>query len=90
MNEKITQYAALDENNVVIGIFAVNANDPQLPGVEHNELIPFPDIPQPTGKFVIDCGNSLDPNEECKEIELIEWPTQGWLYLDNKWVCPDI
>ena len=78
----IKQVLAIDENDLVIGTYAVDVSKPELPGVLHKKLIDMPDTPVPTGAF----DSYIDEDGMELLIERLEWPGVGWSYNNNVWI----
>lgn len=76
--EIIKQIVAIDSNNIVLGIYAVDANDIKLPGINYYKLIDFPDQPIGTGKFIEVPIDPENPNLGEHSVEILSWPEVGW------------
>lgn len=79
---------ALDSDGTVIGAYAVDPDNPQLPGVEHARLVDTPDSPQPTGRMVSVPQDMNSPEGPTKEIPELQWPSAGWSYYDDLGFLP--
>jgi hypothetical protein len=65
---------AIDENDMVIGTYAVDSVTKELPGVAHARVVDFPDEPQPTGEFT----EVIDPDGTPALTEIKDWPDTTW------------
>jgi hypothetical protein len=91
MSEPVIQQAlALDAQGNVIGVYAVDKNIRDLPGIDHAELIDMPDAPVGTGRFIEVPDDLQDPQGPTHQEEVLEWPTAGWQWNPNipKFVTP--
>lgn len=84
----IEQALALDADGLVIGDYAVDPTDPELPGVDHAGLVPMPNEPQPTGKTIVVPVNPDEPDGPTHEIPILGWPEAGWTYTNGTWTAP--
>jgi hypothetical protein len=74
----ISIVCAIDENDMVIGTYAVDSVTKELPGVAHAELRDFPNAPVRTGRKV---EQLIDPDRPELGTELVDelgWPGPGW------------
>lgn len=79
MSEPVIEQAlAIDDQGLVIGVYAVDANNPVVPGVNYAELVPMPDEPMPTGVMLDVPDDPEDPNSPTHQVEQLAWPTAGW------------
>ena len=65
---------AIDDDDQVIGTYAVDPVTKELPGVAHTRTVDFPDEPQPTGEFV----EVIDEDGNPSTVEVLGWPDQDW------------
>ena len=78
---------AIDDNNSVIGSYAVDSQIRDLPGIEYNRLIDYPSEPQPTGEYVDVLENPDDPESPLISIPLLGWPDLTWSHDPiNGWI----
>lgn len=75
----IQQIIAFDENNIAIGVFAVDANNPELPGLNYSFFKKMPENPVPTGNII----TFADENGEEVQIEEVLWPGKGWVWNES-------
>ena len=75
--------AALDASGLVLGLYATDPDDPQLPGIDHERLVPFPDTPVDTGRVTPAPMNADDPDGPTTDIPALAWPEVGWTYTDT-------
>ena len=80
--------AALDAAGLVLGIYSVEEDDPDLPGVPHSALVPYPADPQDTGRTVQVPDDPADPDGPTHPEPVLEWPTAGWTYDGARWTPP--
>ena len=71
-------YAALDAAGVLLGVYAADSADPQVPGVDLEHLIPYPTDPIPTGRTVTIPAGILGPDPV--DVPETAWPVAGWTY----------
>lgn len=88
MEEDIYMVAALDNNNVILGVYSVNKNR-ELPGVEFNTLVDYPKDPVLTGRSIWLLSDLNNPESELIEIDEKAWPEIGWTYSNNEWQPPE-
>lgn len=78
---------AVDENNNVIGSFAVDPVTLELPGVNYHRLVDFPLEPQPTGEYYDVLENPDDPNSTVISMPILGWPDSTWSHDPvNGWI----
>jgi len=73
-------YAALDAAGVLLGVYAVDSTDPQVPGVDLEHLIPYPTSPVDTGRVVTVPVDPADPDGPTHEVPVLAWPGPGWTH----------
>ena len=79
----VAMYAALDATGTVLMIVAADQADPQVPGLDHDRLVPFPDEPVDTGRTVTAPADPDDPDGPTVEVPVLAWPVAGWTYTDT-------
>lgn len=64
------QWVAVDGEGHVIGVYAVDPADPQLPGVPHEKLIPAP--------------MKALPSVSSRGVPILSWVEAGWRCLSHE------
>ena len=84
----VEMYAALDAAGTVLIIVEADQENPYVPGVEHDRLVPFPDEPVDTGRTVLVPIHPEDPESLEMDVPVLAWPEAGWKYINNEWEEP--
>ena len=78
-----TQVAAIDDRGFMIGVYAVDAENPQAPGIPYAHLVPFPTAPVDTGRTVTAPADPDDPDGPTVEVPVLAWPETGWTHTET-------
>ena len=78
-----TQVAAIDDRDRMIGVYAVDAENPQAPGIPYAHLVPFPTAPVDTGRTVTAPADPDDPDGPTVEVPVLAWPETGWTHTET-------
>ena len=78
-----TPVAAIDEHDLMVGVYAVDADNPQTPGIPYTRLVPFPLEPVDTGRTYTAPADPDDPDGPTVEAPVLAWPEAGWTYTES-------
>lgn len=78
-----TIVAAIDDHDQALGVYAVDPDAPDLPGMTHARLVDYPTDPIDTGRIVTVPDDPNDPNSPTHDEPVLVWPAAGWTYTDT-------
>ena len=79
----VEMFAALDAAGSVLMIVAADPDNPYVPGIEYDRLVPFPNAPVDTGRTITVPADPDDPDGPTVEQPVMAWPEAGWTWNET-------
>lgn len=76
--------AAINKDNFVVGIYAVDPITKNLPDIDYEYLVDYPTQPVFYGEYY------ENENFEESPIPILGWPEPGWRHINENWLGPII